>query len=51
MTQERLIRLRSSMESDERVGFGLSAVNQRLAPQFGRDMDCSVAAGKVSEQP
>ena len=44
MTQERLIRLRSSMESDERVGFGLSAVNQRLQLQFGREYGLSVSS-------
>ena len=35
MTRERLSQLRSAMERQERVGFGLSAVNQRLMLQFG----------------
>lgn len=35
MTQARLEELRESMESDKKVGFGLSAVNQRLRLQFG----------------
>ena len=35
MTRERLAQLRSAMERQERVGFGLSAVNQRLMLQFG----------------
>ena len=35
MTKERLIQLRNAMERQERVGFGLSAVNQRLMLQFG----------------
>lgn len=35
MTAQRLAQLRGAMESDQRVGFGLSAVNQRLRLQFG----------------
>ena len=35
MKAERLAQLRSAMERDQRVGFGLSAVNQRLTLQFG----------------
>ena len=35
MTVQRLTQLRSAMERQERVGFGLSAVNQRLMLQFG----------------
>ncbi len=35
MAPERLNQLRSAMEQDERVGFGLSAVHQRLRLQFG----------------
>ena len=35
ITPRRLIQLREAMERDERVGFGLSAVNQRLRLQFG----------------
>ena len=37
MTVERLAQLRSAMERQERVGFGLSAVNQRLMLQFGQE--------------
>lgn len=44
MTQQRLLELRSAMERDERVGFGLSAVNQRLRLQFGREYGLSVAS-------
>lgn len=44
MTQERLAHLHSAMESDERVGFGLSAVNQRLRLQFGREYGLSVTS-------
>lgn len=44
MTQERLLRLRESMENDERVGFGLSAVHQRLRLQFGGDYGLSVTS-------
>lgn len=35
ITPQRLIQLRDAMERGERVGFGLSAVNQRLRLQFG----------------
>lgn len=35
MAPERLAQLRTAMERDERVGFGLSAVHQRLRLQFG----------------
>ena len=44
MTQERLEHLRSSMEKDKRVGFGLSAVNQRLQLQFGREYGLSITS-------
>ncbi|MGM9659949.1 MAG: sensor histidine kinase [Faecousia sp.] len=42
--QQRLEQLRSAMESDERVGFGLSAVNQRLQLQFGREYGLTVTS-------
>ena len=35
MTRERLQHLRKTMENQKRVGFGLSAVNQRLQLMFG----------------
>ena len=35
MTKERLEELRASLDSENKVGFGLSAVNQRLRLQFG----------------
>ena len=35
ITPQRLAQLRDAMERQERVGFGLSAVNQRLRRQFG----------------
>ena len=35
ITPQRLAQLRDAMEQQERVGFGLSAVNQRLRLQFG----------------
>ena len=35
ITPQRLAQLRDAMERQERVGFGLSAVNQRLMLQFG----------------
>ena len=35
ITPQRLAQLRGAMERQERVGFGLSAVNQRLRLQFG----------------
>ena len=35
ITPQRLAQLRDAMERQERVGFGLSAVNQRLRLQFG----------------
>lgn len=44
MTQDRLEHLRSSMEQNERIGFGLSAVNQRLQLQFGKDYGLSVTS-------
>ncbi len=37
ISAERLAHLRRSMESDERVGFGVSAVNQRLRLFFGEE--------------
>ncbi len=42
MTQERLAQLRAAMERDERVGFGLSAVHQRLRLQFGQEYGLSI---------
>lgn len=36
MTPQRLEELRHSIDNSERVGFGFSAVNQRLQLQFGR---------------
>lgn len=44
MTKQRLEHLRSAMETDERVGFGLSAVNQRLQLQFGREYGLTVTS-------
>ena len=44
MTQERLEHLRKAMESDERVGFGVTAVNQRLQLQFGREYGLSITS-------
>lgn len=35
MDEDRLQEIRASMETDAKVGFGLSAVNQRLRLQFG----------------
>ena len=37
MTGQRLTQLRCAMARQERVGFGLSAVNQRLMLQFGSE--------------
>ena len=42
MTARRLEDLRRAMESEERVGFGLSAVNQRLKLMFGREYGLSI---------
>lgn len=44
MTQEKLNQLRSEMEDEKRVGFGFSAVNQRLQLQFGREYGLSVSS-------
>lgn len=44
MTQERLEHLIKAMRSDERVGFGLSAVDQRLRLQFGAQYGLSMAS-------
>lgn len=44
MTPERLEQLQKAIERDERVGFGLSAVNQRLRLQFGGEYGLSVAS-------
>lgn len=41
MTQERLAHLRKAMEREERVGFGISAVNQRLHLMFGQEYGLS----------
>ena len=49
MTKQRLAQLRSAMEHQERVGFGLSAVNQRLrlqfGPEYGLRIDSEVGEG------
>lgn len=42
MTEQRLEDLRNSIENTERVGFGFSAVNQRLQLQFGREYGLQV---------
>lgn len=42
MTQERLDHLRKAMESEERVGFGVSAVSQRLHLMFGQEYGLSI---------
>lgn len=42
MSPQRLEELRSSIDSSERVGFGFSAVNQRLRLQFGREYGLQV---------
>lgn len=44
--RQRLEQLRGAMESDERVGFGLSAVNQRLRLQFGKEYGLSVISAE-----
>lgn len=44
MTPERLEQLQRAMKQDERVGFGLSAVNQRLRLQFGGRYGLSIAS-------
>lgn len=44
MTREKLEQLRSEMEDEKRVGFGFSAVNQRLQLQFGRAYGLSVSS-------
>ena len=41
MTPERLAHLRKAMEREERVGFGISAVNQRLHLMFGQEYGLS----------
>ena len=41
---QRLEQLRSAMEGDERVGFGLSAVNQRLRLQFGQGYGLTITS-------
>lgn len=46
MTAERLAQVRRAMDSGERVGFGLSAVNQRLRLQFGGEYGLSVSSGQ-----
>lgn len=49
ISAERLAHLRRSMESDERVGFGVSAVNQRLrlffGPGYGLSLDGEEGVG------
>lgn len=42
MTQQRLEHLRRTVETEERVGFGVSAVNQRLQLMFGREYGLSL---------
>lgn len=42
MTQQRLEELREAMEHDGKVGFGLSAVHQRLRLQFGPEYGLSI---------
>ena len=44
MTAQRLAQLRTAMERQERVGFGLSAVNQRLILQFGPEYGLHIAS-------
>ena len=44
MTARRLDQLRTAMERQERVGFGLSAVNQRLILQFGPEYGLHIAS-------
>lgn len=44
MTKQRLAQLRIAMERQERVGFGLSAVNQRLMLQFGPEYGLRVTS-------
>ena len=44
MTAQRLEQLRTAMEGQERVGFGLSAVNQRLILQFGPEYGLHIAS-------
>ncbi len=46
MTRERLERLQSAMKSNTRVGFGLSAVHQRLQLQFGEEYGLSIASSE-----
>lgn len=42
MPEQRLEHLRRAMDQEERVGFGLSAVNQRLRLMFGREYGLSI---------
>ena len=42
MTQQRLAHLRKAMEEEEKVGFGVSAVNQRLKLMFGQEYGLSL---------
>lgn len=42
--EQRLEQLRGAMESQERVGFGLSAVNQRLQLQFGKEYGLTITS-------
>ncbi|MDO5544299.1 MAG: sensor histidine kinase [Eubacteriales bacterium] len=44
MTKQRLTQLRGAMAHQERVGFGLSAVNQRLVLQFGPEYGLSLTS-------
>lgn len=44
MTTDRLEALRRATKSNTRVGFGLSAVHQRLQLQFGREYGLSIVS-------
>lgn len=44
MTADRLEALRRATKSNTRVGFGLSAVHQRLHLQFGREYGLSIVS-------
>lgn len=44
MTKERLEELQNSIDNSEKIGFGFSAVNQRLQLQFGKEYGMKVAS-------
>lgn len=46
MSAQRLEELRRAMENDERVGFGVSAVNQRLQLFFGREYGLALSGSE-----